>query len=83
MKYTIVAYKDIDLDKFNTPAFMPFGVEDVCETIVDGVKKGKIEGAESLEAYHLGSYDSSTGEISLNAKPVKILELKAYVRKEA
>lgn len=80
MKHTVAAYKDIDTNKFNTPFYVPFSVDDLCEQVMDGVKKGKIEGAKGLELYHLGSYDTATGQFDLLAKPMILLVLGDYVR---
>lgn len=81
MKYTLVATFDIDLNKFNPPYCVPFSVEDTTQSVIDGVKKGKIEGAESLELYQIGTFETNDGKCEVLAKPVKLAKLADYVRK--
>ena len=82
MKHTVAAYKDVDTQKFNTPFYAPFSAKDLAENVKDGTIKGKIDGAESYELYHLGSYETETGKFELLSEPVKLLVLADYVHKE-
>lgn len=80
MIYTVAAYYDVETEKFNPPAFFPFGVEATVETIKDATIKGSIDNAQYLELYQIGSYDTADASFELLAKPVKILKLKDFAK---
>lgn len=80
MRYTVLAYKDKELEKF-LPAFLiPNNFEDSIEIIIDGVKKGKLEGADALTVYHLGFYDTEDGKFDLLEDPKKVFDCDQYVK---
>ena len=79
MMHEMLCYKDTEVNKFNTPFFVPFSVNDAAEQLKDGVIKGKIEGAKALEVYHLGSYDTATGKFTL-VEPTLVIKCADYVR---
>lgn len=83
MKYSIMAYYDIETEKFNPCMLFPFAAADAIESIKEGVIKGKIEGAEAFELYHLGSYDTANASFELLDRPAKVLKLADYVRKQS
>lgn len=80
MKYSVMAYFDKDLNKFNPPMVIPFNVEDAVDSIKDGVKKGSIPGAKSFDLYHLGSFDTANAKFEISEKPVLKAVLSDYVR---
>lgn len=80
MIFTVCAYYDVDIEKFNPPFLVPMSLEDTIDQVIDGVKKGNIKDAKSYLCYHLGFYDTSTAKFNLNKEPVKVLELASYVR---
>lgn len=81
MKYTVLAYYDKDVEKYNPPFLLPFGLEDSVSSVIDGVKKRKIENPEAFELYHLGWFDTETGQITVLDKPSIKAILSDYVRK--
>lgn len=83
MIYSVVAYYDLDLEKFNPPMIAPMSEEQAEESIVDGVRKGKVEGAESFQAFYFGSFDTATGKFNLLEKPKLLVDLTKYVRKDS
>ena len=83
MTYTVLAYFDKDVEKFNPAMFFPMQSEFAIENIKDAVIKGKIEGAEAFDLYLLGSYDTANGLFNLNEKPVKVATLSDYVKESA
>lgn len=82
MKYTVCAYYDTDLQKFYNAWLVPQILDDVIEGVMDSTKLGKIENAETKELFHLGSYDTADGSFDLLDKPVKVLILRDFVKKE-
>lgn len=82
MKYSVLAYRDIDLDKFNPPMLVPFSKEDAVDSVIDSCKKGKIPGAEAFELYFLGWYETSDARFELKDKPELVSVLRDYVRKD-
>lgn len=83
MIYSVLAYFDKETEKFNPPMFFPFGEADAIETVKDGVKKGKIEGASAFKLYSIGSYDTATAEFEIKGKAKEICDLADYVREGA
>lgn len=83
MKYSVMAYRDKETEKFNPCMLFPFDVDSVIETVREGAIKGKIEGCEAFELFHLGFYDTANASFTLNEKPVKVLDLSQHVRKES
>lgn len=82
MRMTVLAYYDIQTQKFNPAFFVPFSLDDSIESITDAVKKGQLDGAQFFELYHLGSYDTENALFNLNEKPAFVVKLADYVRKE-
>lgn len=81
MKYRVIAYFDLDLEKFNPPMLVPLSLDDTIESLIDSAKKGQIPGQDTAWAYDFGSFDSD-GTFDLLEKPAKICDLTVYGRKK-
>lgn len=81
MIYSVLAYKDVETEKFNPPMLFPFDIETAIETCIDGVKKGKIEGAEFFNLFALGTYNTANAKFDLLPEPKLVAKLGDYVKK--
>lgn len=80
MKFTVCAYFDTELEKYQPAFLVGVPVADIVEGVTEAAIKGKVDDCEHKKLFLLGSFETTDASFDLEEAPRMILDLKSFVK---